>query len=65
MLYSLEYYFVFADKDECTDSSLNDCNPTTQMCMNLHGTFACDCKTGYMWDYDADKCVGKCAKICS
>eukprot|EP00117_Sycon_ciliatum_P025348 scpid56515/ scgid21059/ Vitamin K-dependent protein S len=36
------------DIDECSDASLNNCaDPATAICLNTHGSFGCECNTGF------------------
>ena len=41
------------DIDECSDSSLNDCNKEVSTCANEDGTYSCICKE----NYSGDDCV--------
>eukprot|EP00117_Sycon_ciliatum_P026626 scpid87964/ scgid21818/ Protocadherin Fat 1; Cadherin family member 7; Cadherin-related tumor suppressor homolog; Protein fat homolog; Protocadherin Fat 1, nuclear form len=46
------------DIDECSDASLNNCaDPAIAMCFNLHGSFACECTSGFYGD--GRLCEGK------
>lgn len=35
------------DVDECQDERLNDCDPRTTSCVNLAGSYECQCKRGF------------------
>ncbi len=35
------------DFDECTNSCYNNCNQTVEICINLQGTYKCECKNGF------------------
>ena len=45
-----------ADTDECSDSSLNNCDAHAT-CENTPGTFTCACNTGYEGD-ETTTCTG-------
>ena len=46
------------DIDECSDASLNNCaDSTVAKCWNTHGSFGCQCTTGYYGD--GRLCEGK------
>lgn len=46
------------DIDECASPDLNNCEETSTTCVNLIGSFRCDCDKGYK-RLDETKCVGK------
>ena len=48
---------VCRDVDEC-ESSINDCDPNTTLCVNGIGNYLCKCRTGYE-NRSAGKCEGK------
>lgn len=47
--------FAFADIDECSDLTLNECPDDTD-CQNLHGNYTCNCKSGFQ--KNDSKCEG-------
>ena len=52
--YNISLYDV--DIDECSNTSLHNCSEL-QVCVNLDGSYACDCIHGYMEQNST--CVGK------
>ena len=44
----------FSDIDECSNSSLNDCD---QICINTFGSFMCQCRDGY--EHINNSCIGE------
>uniref|UniRef100_A0A8C4QA30 EGF-like domain-containing protein n=1 Tax=Eptatretus burgeri TaxID=7764 RepID=A0A8C4QA30_EPTBU len=48
---------VCTDVDEC-ESSINDCDPNTTLCVNVIGNYLCECRTGY-----GNLSAGKCEDI--
>ncbi|XP_065193564.1 uncharacterized protein LOC135824790 [Sycon ciliatum] len=50
-----------SDVDECSDASLNNCaDPAIAVCLNTHGSFACECANGYYGDGRICKDVNEC-----
>ena len=41
------YYFFYLDVNECNNATLNNCDSNAE-CLNLVGSFQCQCKTGYL-----------------
>ena len=48
--------FTPLDIDECQNSQSHNCE---QICINLPGTFLCDCRDGYNLNADAHSCDGE------
>ena len=48
--------FIFVDINECTDSSVNNCN---EDCENTVGSFFCKCNGGKVIDSDGISCKGE------
>ena len=46
----------FSDIDECQNKSRIDCD---QLCVNLPGSYFCDCYSGYKLNADGGTCDGK------
>ena len=46
----------FADIDECTDSTINQCE---HLCENILGSFRCACQEGFRLEDDGQSCEGK------
>ena len=50
-------FFFRSDIDECqSDDNTNDC---AQICVNVPGSFFCDCRAGYKRNVDQRTCDGK------
>lgn len=47
--------FAFADIDECSDLTLNEC-PNDTDCQNIQGNYTCSCKSGFQ--KNDSKCEG-------
>jgi len=48
--------YFFSDIDECQSNQLNSCG---QDCVNIPGSFICDCYQGYELNADRRTCDGK------
>ena len=50
--------FIFPeDFDECASSNTNNC---AQVCVNLEGSYKCDCQSGFLLNTDDGRtCTGK------
>ena len=50
--------FIFPeDFDECASSNTNNC---AQVCVNLEGSYMCDCQSGFLLNTDDGRtCTGK------
>lgn len=46
------------DVDECTEG-LSQCGPFT-VCLNVPGSYRCECRSGYRPAEDGQACVRKC-----
>ena len=40
-------HFPFVDINECSDPDTNTCDPVSELCTNLDGSFICMCQTGF------------------
>lgn len=49
---------LFIDVDECA-AGLDNCDSSVSKCVNIDGSYACECNSGYMQDEETDECVGK------
>ena len=49
---------LFLDVDECT-AGLDNCDSSVSRCVNIDGSYACECNSGYVQDEETDECVGK------
>ena len=47
-------FFLLLDFDECNVRS-DDCQ---QVCVNTHGSFRCECHSGFMLEKDRKSCQG-------
>lgn len=47
---------TFTDIDECADEFSNPCSHTTTHCLNVHGSYTCECNKGY--EKKGNKCEG-------
>ena len=52
----------FADIDECKVIYYNNCD---QLCVNIPGSFVCNCTSGYYLAQDGGSCIGKCVVLFS
>ncbi len=50
-------YFLFADINECLISSVDICG--TGSCINMPGTFRCECGVGFRGVMMDQMCVGR------
>lgn len=48
--------FLFSDIDECGNDTLNKCEQT---CLNIPGSFSCECDSGYSLNSSGFDCDGK------
>lgn len=44
------FKFYLLDIDECTNSTMNNCDPNNGNCTNTEGGFNCSCNAGYSGD---------------
>ncbi|KAL3285869.1 hypothetical protein HHI36_000389 [Cryptolaemus montrouzieri] len=49
------FYGICVDVDEC-EENIDPCNPLSEACINLPGSYKCVCKWGYMWNKESKKC---------
>ena len=49
-------YFIYSDVDECNGSNY-DCGNGT--CVNIPGSYICNCPPGYIFNLDERQCTGK------
>ena len=54
-LYYYHYYFLFADKNECSDPNM--C--LHGVCQNYRGGYQCLCNPGFVVTEDLKDCVGQ------
>lgn len=47
------------DIDECMDADANDCSGANEKCLNINGSFYCDCMDGYRKNNRTQQCEGK------
>ena len=45
------------DFDECTKSQTNNCSEETETCVNIMGSYYCECKTGFQRNVSNNKCT--------
>lgn len=48
-------YGICVDINECTTNA-HDCDATTEVCLNLPGTYRCACNWGYVWNKKISRC---------
>lgn len=48
--------FIFVEFDECQSNNSNNCE---QICVNVPGSYLCDCREGYKLTDDGRSCDGK------
>ena len=51
---------LFLDNNECTS---NDTNACQQVCVNIRGSYLCQCNAGFRLSNDRRNCIGKYGKI--
>jgi hypothetical protein len=51
------YDHMCRDKNECV-SGLNQCDPSSQICVNQHGSYSCECRPGYVQSNNRFLCHG-------
>ena len=51
----VEFHLYFSDIDECNITYHNNCD---QLCVNIPGSFVCNCTTGYYLAQDGGSCIG-------
>ena len=57
-------HLYFIDFDECANSSYHNCSESDYLnCINTHGSFLCDCMSGFMMNDETKRCEGKKYKI--
>ena len=56
------FFVVVADINECSDRS--QCSDPSKKCVNLPGTFRCECKDGYK-QLQNRNCEGMCMRCTS
>ncbi len=60
LIWELKHYLLSTpDVNECQDSLLHNCG-ITQECINMDGTFRCECRDGFKLDPSDDSCIGRC-----
>ena len=50
-----QYYFSVTDIDECA----NNHDLCAQACINIPGSYTCDCNPGYTLDPNGFSCIGE------
>ena len=50
-------YFITIEIDECQEG-LHDCAEDIEVCVNLVGSYRCDCSIGYEWHNATSMCIG-------
>ena len=56
MLKSTNFNANFVDEDECSSSESNACK---QVCVNVPGTYVCQCNDGFRLNDDGRTCAGE------
>ena len=50
--------YLTLDNDECLSKETHDCHVVNKACINIPGTYTCECADGHDWDKYQDICTG-------
>ncbi|XP_078662329.1 uncharacterized protein LOC144906165 isoform X2 [Branchiostoma floridae x Branchiostoma belcheri] len=64
--YMLESGVNCEDIDECSNSTLNNCDPLSGTCVNTDGGYSCECDAGFTLQADGTTCQdnNECTDLC-
>ena len=62
MCLSNYYFVIIVDNDECLTTT-NNCDQKRGVCINIPGSFMCNCRIGYTGDGTKENCIGILCKI--
>ncbi|KAI8492386.1 hypothetical protein Bbelb_298390 [Branchiostoma belcheri] len=64
--YMLESGVNCEDIDECSNSTLNNCDPLSGTCVNTDGGYSCECDAGFTLQADGTTCQDndECTDLC-